>query len=305
MSHSDIQDIHPDLPRKHLSPCSGAGLNPPVSALAHLDTNKEDGTPHSPTLWWSQIRVTYHVRIAVPEIKVSLINRKVYPQLADDSIADSETSRRDGSLVRYRQGQEEPQDMEEQLHANYETQVDFMEMLGGDQCIFCLLAHTPDGNHATESCQKAQLWPKETIPSHQFASSVKQWSRVMPFFRGGATKYCGFCRFPLAGNFHEQNPPSCKYNDFMNRTAWALWHNERFHDIVLRYSQNRSNSSIDIPSMRPTDFKEWLLQEATPGMTHLFQIFCLLVRGEVSIPYFFLFVRVLMIFMTEEHHNVN
>jgi hypothetical protein len=110
----------------------------------------------------------------------------------------------------------------------------------------------------------------------------------MPFLEGGAVKYCGFCRFPKTTLFHDRLDSSakCFYNDFLNRTAWALWHNPDFHRFVHDYSKEQpsSRSVIDIPTIGEDQFKKWLLQEARPGMTHLFALFAQIVNTEGECP---------------------
>jgi hypothetical protein len=168
---------------------------------------------------------------------------------------------------------------DEIIQSSWCHQVDFMEMLGVVKCIFCLLSGTRGATHTTESCRIAQTWPTVNIPAATFASRVKTWSRVMPFCRDGASLYCPYCRFPLVDHFHDSlNPRQCKYNDFLNRTAWALWHNRDFHNFVFHYSQNDSRASIIVSEMQEKEFQKWLLQEVSLGETNLFRIFSMLVR---------------------------
>lgn len=200
--------------------------------------------------------------------------------------ADSVTSSRGESLTNVlNQDREETLTRAEITQNNYNNQVNFMEMLGSVGCIFCLLIGFSE-THLTERCPRAQAWPSVTITPALFPSAVKDWSRMMPFFQGGDKNSCGHCRFPKLDDFHHKYRNSmCKYNDFLNRTAWALWHNSDFHNTVYKYSEQYSRVTIHIPTMKKVDFQRWLLEEVSPGESHLYQIFSMIVR--VSSPLLF------------------
>jgi hypothetical protein len=175
---------------------------------------------------------------------------------------------------------------QEELMAGYNTQVDLMERLGDIKCVFCLLNSNPNATHRTEQCRITQISMRYD-DIYQFSEAVKDWGRNMPFNRNSDIRYCGFCRFPQVEQFHYDGNSrgSCRYNDFMNRTAWALRHNSKFHPLVYKYS----NHSINPDQINDNVFKSWLLQESSTGVTHLFRIFALIVdRGEDPPSLFFL-----------------
>lgn len=226
------------------------------------------------------------MRQVVPEVDVSLINTETYPQLTDASIADSATGSRGESLSDFlSQNRQDTPNRQEIIHRNWGRQLDFMEMLGVVRCIFCLLTGTHSATHVTESCRKAQSWPLPQIAPEMFATQVKDWSRMMPFPTKAASMYCPRCRFPLVGAFHNNlEPRQCKYNDFLNRTAWALWHNPQFHSIVYDYSQKNSRTTVNLNEVTKTQFQKWVVQEEESlGETNLFRLFSMIVRPSLGV----------------------